>query len=174
MTCGGAAANGRRLRKNEGRSNARLRMVGRHLRFCSSGVFAAVALTVGGCIGGDGLPRQPLSGSVTFGGERIKDGVITFFPVERVINGTMVMAGVPIEDGRFSVSRSTGLVPGKYKITVHSGDRNDAARRPGHEPRNENDVPRERIPTKFNSDTMLEILITNHAIKEMKIDLPSK
>lgn len=77
-----------------------------------------LALGLSGCGGSsDNLPREPVSGSVSFGGQPLAKGSIVFAPTSDKIP-TTVTAG--IVDGRYSVPRYEGLVPGSYKIAISS------------------------------------------------------
>jgi hypothetical protein len=143
-------------------------------RFWLGGVCATVGFAVGGCDGGDGLPRQAISGSVTLDGQPLPHGVISIYPPVRAVHGEMVVGGAIIENGHFSVPRALGLVPGKYKVAVHSAAAPREHHRTEEVPGNDDVVPKDSVPTRFNSKTILEIELSDHAIKEMKIDLSSE
>jgi hypothetical protein len=145
----------------------------RHWRFCSRALWAVVASAAAGCYGGDGLPRQPVSGSVKLNGKPLQNGIITFYPAQRMLEGTLVVGGDMVKNGRFAIARREGLIPGKYKVGVYSGNKMHASREAEREPGNDAVVPKESIPTKYNSDTRLEIEISNHGIKEIKLELVS-
>ncbi len=144
-----------------------------HSFICSFAVYAVLAVGSAGCNGGDGLPRQPISGSVTLDGRRLEHGVISFYPSARLVNGTMVSGASTIDDGRFSISRDAGLTPGKYKVAVNSADFIAKRRQRDANPDDVGDAPKDKVPTKYNSDTVLEIEIEDHQIKHIKIDLGS-
>src|SRR4051812_8281041 len=81
---------------------------------------------LGGCIGGDGLPRQEVSGKVTFDGQPLADGSIQFQP-DPTIPTPAVPGGAVIEAGAYRISRQEGLVPGSYKVMIFShGDTPEA------------------------------------------------
>ncbi len=151
-------------------------MIASDWRFYGLVVCGALGLIVGGCIGGDGLPRQPVAGSITLDGQRLPSGVITFYPALRVINGTTVVGAAMIRDGRFTIPRVEGLTPGKYRVSINASDQTKARGRGRF--RDEDDrkdrVSKELVPTQYNSKTGLEIEIQQHAIKEMKIELTSQ
>ncbi|MEW4566961.1 hypothetical protein AB1L88_03750 [Tautonia sp. JC769] len=90
---------------------------------CKGGLPALLALIVlapVGCgPGGDDLPREAISGSVTFDGEPIRSGTIQFHPVSQAEG---MAAGGMIVDGRFNVPRHEGPVPGSYKVLIYSLD----------------------------------------------------
>ena len=95
----------------------------RHWNFRFLAIWATVGSTVVGCYGGDGLPRQPVSGLVTLDGRLVKHGLITFYPAEQLVKGVMIVAGDMIKDGRFSIAPAYRLVPGRYRIAIHSEER---------------------------------------------------
>jgi hypothetical protein len=76
-----------------------------------------LALNLSGCGASDELPRQAVSGTVTFAGKRLDAGLITFLPetAEMATQG-----GGPIVAGKYAIARDQGLVPGKYKVTISS------------------------------------------------------
>jgi hypothetical protein len=58
-----------------------------------------------------------VDGDVTFKGEPIADGSINFIPIDGTAGPT---AGASITDGRFSIPRRGGLVPGRYRVEISS------------------------------------------------------
>lgn len=112
-----------------------------------------------GCTGGpraDGdLVRVAVSGEVTLDGKPLPEGKIEFAPV-----GTAPadIAVADIEDGRFSIVRSVGPSPGKYKVKISSrkSQKIAAGQEPGGAP---NKREPEKIPKKYNTKSELEIHI---------------
>src|SRR5690349_9659737 len=74
----------------------------------------AVALAVAGC-GGDGIPRLPISGTVSLDGTPVDHGQINFMPQE----GDNVVSAT-IEDGRFDLPRPEGPSPGPHSVAIWS------------------------------------------------------
>lgn len=89
-------------------------------RFWPRVICVALAFAATGCWGNDDLPRQPVYGTVTLDGKLLQQGVITFYPAEKMIKGPIVVSGDMIKNGRFGVSRKFGLIPGRYKVAVYS------------------------------------------------------
>lgn len=124
-------------------------------------IFAlALALAVSGCGGvGDGLPRQAVSGTVTFDGQSLATGTIRFSPAGGPGSGAGIEGGSMVVNGQFSIPRDNGLVPGKYKVSIYSGnttgERPKAEQGPGRAPK----AAKELIPTKYNSMTKEEVEI---------------
>jgi hypothetical protein len=136
-------------------------------------VCVGVIFAGAGC-SGDGLPRQPVSGFVTLGGQPLSSGAITLYP-EILDDPEMIriMGGAMIKDGYFSIPRSQGLVPGRYDIAINSASMRQRRRRRDREPGNDQAVEKERIPAKYNTQTHLAIDIKNAAIKEVIFHLES-
>jgi hypothetical protein len=82
-------------------------------------VIAVGALALAGCgaAGEDQLPREPVSGSVTFDGQPLKKGTIQFQPSSQKES---VASGGMVAEGRFEVPRPEGPVPGKYKVMIYA------------------------------------------------------
>jgi hypothetical protein len=129
------------------------------LRTC--GLLGMIALTVlvpAGCGAGDDLPREPISGTVTFKGEPVKSGTIQFVPMA---GREGVSSGGIITDGSFQVAREDGPIPGTYSVMIFAGDRPRPATKdgvmPGDEPRAEGKPALSvgLIPMRFNLKTEL-------------------
>src|SRR6516165_2617663 len=77
----------------------------------------AILIACAGCgAAGDGLPRQPIWGTVTLDGQPLAKGFITFTPAA----GQATQSGGVITGGKFSVPREQGPVPGKYSVSISS------------------------------------------------------
>ncbi|WP_231749668.1 hypothetical protein [Tautonia plasticadhaerens] len=121
---------------------------------------ASLLVQGGGC-GGDGLPREAVSGTVTLGTEPLKTGIITFVPSGPDIP---TQGGTTVADGAYSIPRAQGLVPGKYKVVISSGEgspekpvENLEELGPGMPP-----VPStEAIPPQFSANSVLEATVTS-------------
>src|SRR4051794_9647239 len=135
-------------------------MIGRRHARCLLPLFVvAMGLGAPGCSGtDDGLPREAVSGNVTLDGKPLANGAIQFTPSGGDKSGVSVGAGSPIANGRYSIERDKGLVPGSYKVTVNAagapggGDAGKPAE-PGRPTKASR--PTELIPSKYNSGTTL-------------------
>src|SRR5262247_4174540 len=87
------------------------------------------ALLLAGCMG-DPLGREAVSGTVIFQGQPLDQGRIHFVPETK----GPTESGATIENGKFQIPRDSGLVPGRYKVSVFSYDQKGAK------------VPSEEIP----------------------------
>jgi hypothetical protein len=88
-------------------------MMKRMRRSAMSGILAVLML---GCGSGDPL-GVGVSGIVTYKGQPIKEGLISFIPLEGT-NGPK--AGANIDDGKFAIPRRGALVPGKYRVEIRA------------------------------------------------------
>jgi hypothetical protein len=146
-------------------------MIGRlRGRFWTYALCAGLWLAAPGCSGsGDDLPRQPVAGTVLLDGRPLASGTILFLLPP---SGAQPFVSTPnsISNGRFSLTRENGLVPGKYKIVI-SADQRGANRR---DPRDAKTLSKEMIPAKFNDKTELEVKVNEGGIKELRIAITSK
>jgi hypothetical protein len=120
---------------------------------------AFLLTSLAGCGESDKLPREPISGSVTVEGKPLKSGLITFIPNE---SNTPTQGGALILEGKYSVPKNQGLVPGKYRIIITSPDDKPAEivdkanNAPGMPP-----LPaKEVIPKQYNSESLLSAEVT--------------
>ncbi|MEW4571148.1 hypothetical protein AB1L88_25030 [Tautonia sp. JC769] len=112
-----------------------------------------------GC-GGDGLPREGVSGTVTLNGQPLETGIITFVPEDP---NTPTQGGTTIANGAYDIPRAQGLVPGQYKVIISSGEGSEEKPvedlgefGPGMPP-----VPAEEaIPSTYSGNTVLQANVT--------------
>ena len=79
-------------------------------------VVAFAFATASGC-GPTGPERAEVSGTVTFNGQPVEQGAISFFPTPGVIGPE---AGAEIKDGKYFIPRKTGPVVGKNRVELRS------------------------------------------------------
>lgn len=130
-------------------------------------VFAmsAVLFVCGGC--GDVEPvGNSVSGTVTFQGKPLDQGSIEFAPAA----SQDTMTGAPITNGQYSVSAENGLKPGPYqvRITSSTGGQASTDAMPGEV----TEVPKQRIPSQFNSQTTLKADVTESGENRFDFDIP--
>lgn len=78
---------------------------------------AAACVFIAGCgtAAYEGPPRFAVSGKVTFNGEPVHGGTISFVPE----NDKNRPAGGPIENGAYSVPEEKGPNAGKYRVLIY-------------------------------------------------------
>jgi hypothetical protein len=117
-------------------------------------VAVATALATSGCGGGgDNLPRQEVSGTVTLIGQPLAQGTIQFMPMSQE-QGTL--AGGEVKDGKFTIDREAGPVPGGYKVMIFSSggaSMGPTEEMPGRAP----PPTKELIPPQYNAATTLNV-----------------
>jgi hypothetical protein len=106
-------------------------------------LLGAAALT--GCSGG----RSGVEGLVTYGGEPIPIGTITFLPA----GDKGIKCGGRIENGRYKVEAKFGPLPGPHRVEIRW------AKPTGEKYKNEFgevfDRTREGLPAKYHSESIL-------------------
>jgi len=136
------------------------------------GVSCAVLLAVAGCGAadeGDGLVREAVSGTVTLGGEPLKEASILFIPTSPGAPGE---SSGKIENGQFSIPKEQGPVAGPYTVKISSfhDAEVDASQAPGPPPK-----PKpETIPKKYNAASTLNAEIKAGQPNELTFDLDAK
>jgi len=147
----------------------------RHRRLWTVLWFVATTFAFAGCSNnGDDLPRQPVAGTVLVDGRRLSYGTIMFVPEARPAKGSSVAAGDIVVNGRFSIPRDKGPVPGMYKIAIATEKKRPARTDQEPTPGKAEAAAENQIPARFNTQTVLEIEIKEGGIKELKIEIASK
>jgi hypothetical protein len=137
-----------------------------------SALFVGLTLVAGCSDDGFGRQRYSVQGTVTYKGEKLAKGQISFIPVPEAHGGHA--ASGQIENGYYSLSTLTpgdGALPGKYKVTVVAKDSDrekvrSAAQAKGMPPgaalpqpliAKANKEARSMIPTKYNLPTTTDL-----------------
>jgi hypothetical protein len=131
-----------------------------------------LSLSLAGCGGGTGddLPRQAVSGSVTLNDKPLEQGSITFSPAEPGQGAPS--AGAIIKSGSYSIDRSGGPTPGKYRVSI-VGDEASAASEelPGLPPKLSELKKKARIPEKYNARSNLTAEVKADGSNSIDFDL---
>ena len=114
----------------------------------------------------DDLPREPVSGTVTFEGKPLEKGMIQFLPA---VGRGETQAGGPIENGSYAIPQHEGPVPGKYTVVITASAGSTAA--PPGAPGKEVAIPKELIPTKYNTKSILRAEVKKGERKPWDFDL---
>jgi hypothetical protein len=124
----------------------------------------------------DELPRQAVSGSVTFNGEPLGQGRIQFEPASA---DAKIAAGGDITGGRFSIARDQGPTPGEYRVTISSSgiQKSGTDTSPGAEPVTKRGAVRlappapELIPKEYNAKTTLKAKVEGNGSNTFEFTL---
>jgi hypothetical protein len=106
-----------------------------------------------GCGEPNPLGRRAVHGVVTFQGQPVDYGAITFQPDDPQHG---VSSGAMIEGGKYQIKVSQGLPPGSYQVMISSPDRGKQEKVEGP-PGDERTLAIERIPAKYNLKTTLKL-----------------
>jgi hypothetical protein len=108
-------------------------------------LFAALLMV--GC-SRSGIERYEVSGNVTYAGEKVAEGAISFVPIGET-RGPHVGGG--IQQGHYRIHRSHGPVAGRYRVEIVS------ARKTGQKVKNMAGLPIDQvvngIPAKYSGTT---------------------
>lgn len=131
---------------------------------------ALLAASASGCSSdSDGLAREPVWGTVTFDGQPLERGTITFVPEGE----TPTQGGATIAGGKYSIVKDEGLVAGNYRVAISSPQggaetiedtTNDA---PGMPPKPRKDL----IPARYNSKSTLTAEVKAGASNALNFDM---
>jgi hypothetical protein len=109
---------------------------------------------VAGCGGPSGPTTYGVSGKVVWNGEPLPEGAIEFLPMDSA-GAKYSRTGALVSEGRYSVQRRYGLIPGRYRVRIQVDEKGDVPdadlAKPGATP---------RIPRKYNMETILSVEIT--------------
>jgi hypothetical protein len=125
-------------------------------------VFAQFSLTIAGC--GLENKRCAVSGTVTFRGEALETGSISFLTTAGPTGGAL------IRDGKFKLPAEQGLEPGKYKVTI-SSPKGVGERTPEQIAAGASVPGKEQIPPKYNRETTLSVDVTPGGPNEFDLKL---
>ena len=118
-----------------------------------AGILIVGVASVGcGNRGYDGDRRYPLAGKVTFDGEPVDLGSISFLPSAE--GGKQRVSGGQIEDGKFSVPEEQGANAGKYRVEIHWAKKTGKQHYDSELQMNVDDR-KEALPRKFHSESIL-------------------
>jgi len=91
----------------------------RSVRLPSVFLTVLAAALAAGCSSDSG-GRREVTGAVKLVGEPIQDGTIEFKPLEKENQDTK--GGAQIVKGEYKIPKKQGLKPGKYLVSISSGD----------------------------------------------------
>jgi hypothetical protein len=118
--------------------------------------------------------RQEISGTVKLKGELLDEGVIEFHPLAGG-SGDVTKSGALITKGAYKIAPVDGLVPGKYRVTITSGDGRTPAGAPDDAPpgpTGANIVSKDRIPPEYNVKSKQEVEVKSGQPNVFNYDIP--
>lgn len=124
------------------------------MRLCVLCAFVVTCAT--GCSSGDGVGVE---GTVTYAGEPIGLGSITFFPE----SDKAIKRGGQIVDGRYKVEPRFGLMPGPHRVQITWAK--PTGKKYKNEFGEELDVRREGLPEKYHAKSTLTATIKSGGTK---------
>jgi hypothetical protein len=130
---------------------------------------APVILLSSGCGDASG-GRCAISGTVHFQGKPLDQGNITFIPISSTL---ATQSGTSIINGTYAIPKMQGLIPGRYKVSISSGDGTTPAGltdRPPGPSGNFSSV--ERIPRSFNIESTQEVDVKQEGPNQFDFNIP--
>lgn len=145
---------------------------GRAPRLWATALALPILWGLAGCGRGDGLDRQPVSGSVTLDGAPLDTGMIRFLPESA---DATTETSTAIEGGKYSFPKDTGPVPGAYKVVISSA-KGEAFEPPQGKMPGEVHPPlaKEKVPEKYNVTTELTATVKRGETAPIDFALTSK
>ena len=122
-----------------------------------------------GC--GPKTDRLQISGDISLDGSPLDQGAIEFLLNE---GEKLLSSGAVIKDGKFFIPREKGLPPGTYHLSISSADTEGP--KVLSAPRQQGGIPvyRDRIPSKYNSDSQETIEVTPSGDNHFVFDILSQ
>ena len=135
-------------------------------------VFLVSVLAIVGCSDSYG-GRQEVTGSAKLKGQPIKDGTVSFEPLD----GQPSRASAQISAGAFSIPRASGLIPGRYLVRVSAGDGKTAVNpispdQPPGPGGGTNIISKELVPAAWNVNSKQERTVVSDAPNKFDLEIP--
>jgi len=109
-----------------------------------------------GCGGPGGPERAVVSGSVTYDGKPVDDGMIRFVPAE----GTKApSSGAVIKGGRYTANSQGGVAVGTYSVEILGNRPDPSASSKAEVPGVQGPATIQYIPEKYNQNSQLKVTI---------------
>ena len=131
-------------------------------------VAAVGLLTLSGC-GDDGIPRVPVSGTVTLDDKPLAQGAILFQPT-----GGGPSAGGTIVEGEFTIPGDRGPSPGTYLVEVRSYQGTGKKIPDPDFPGKMEEQTRNVVPRRYNEQTTLRQEVSAEGTNRFEFRLESR
>src|SRR5436190_13321402 len=115
---------------------------------------------------------QEVKGTIKLKGQPLDQGTITFIPIS---GDGATREGAPIANGVYKIERAFGLMPGKYRVSITSGDGRTRADAPVDQPpgpTGANIISKDRIPPEYNSASKQDVEVTDKKPNVFNYDIP--
>jgi hypothetical protein len=133
--------------------------------------FTLLFVVVGAGCGGNTEGRQPVSGTITLKGVPLDEGLIEFVPQEGEKVGTR--GGAAIKNGKYSIPRDQGLLPGTYRVVISAADKPLPDQGAGVPPGPTRSAPgKNRIPAEYNRATKQVVTVTRGGPNRFNFTIP--
>ncbi|MDG3004400.1 hypothetical protein [Paludisphaera mucosa] len=140
----------------------------------------AVFIVSWGCGGGDGLPRQAVSGKVALDGQPLDSALITFTPTGA--GGDSTSGAAQVSGGSFSIPQAEGLIPGNYRVSlsvtketpVKASRKKETDSVTGEEIPPPTSALGETLPARYNTQSELKADVTQAGPNDFTFALTSK
>jgi len=116
--------------------------------------------------------RQEIKGTIKLKGQPLDQGQIVFMPIT---GDGATKEGSGIVDGQYKIDRMHGLMPGKYRVSITSGDGKTRADAPPDQapgPTGANIISKDRIPPDYNTNSKQEVDVTEKGPNVFDFDIP--
>lgn len=114
--------------------------------------------------------RMEISGEVKLEGEPIKDGAITFVPLDN----QDTQSGAPITNGSYKIPAASGLKPGKYLVQITSGDGKTPTDEEAGGPGGSNIVSVDLVPPDWNVNSKQQVEVQSKGPNKFDFAIPKK
>jgi len=111
--------------------------------------------------------RLPVTGTISLKGQPIDQGTINFSAKPGTEGG---FAGALIQDGKYSIPASQGLMPGIYQVRISAPVPGTAVAETA--PGESGPPAQDRVPPRYNSQTTLEFEVKAGLKNEFSFDVP--
>ena len=143
-------------------------------RLAYSRVALVLTLATIGCSKSkDDLPREPVAGTVTMDDQPLPEAVILFSPAGDAAEAK-TSATAEIKDGKFSVPREDGLVPGTYNVSISHAKMEKVKTKAKGALSKPTRLGKEEIPARYNAKTTLSADIPKGGKSDLNFPLTSK
>jgi hypothetical protein len=132
-------------------------------------LLTAGAVAAAGCAPNHG-GRQEIKGTIKLKGQPLDQGTITFMPLS---GDAATKEGAPITNGEYFIDRAHGLMPGKYRVSITSGDARtpvNTDQPPG--PTGANIISKDRIPPEYGTNSKQDVEVKDKGPNVFNFDIP--